>query len=775
MNLPRLLLRLLLGRRLALTQGTRAVHGLHAPVRIHRDRWGIPSIEAETEADACFGIGFCHGQDRAFQLEVLLRVVRGTLAELVGPAALAADRLSRRVGFRLASRQQWPLLDDNQRAPLEAYARGVNAGTTVGLPRRPHEFVLLRSRPTPWEPTDSLGVLKVISFTLATNWDTELARLHILTKDGPEALAALDPAYPTWLPVTAPPGQAAGPALDRLAEDLAVFRAFSRTGGGSNNWALAAARTATGRPILANDPHLNATLPAHWYLVQSRTPDLAVAGASFVGGPAIMAGHNGHAAWGVTAGLVDNTDLFIEQIGSDRVSVRQGDGFVPCAVREEVIGVRGGEPVVERVLGTPRGPIVTPSIDTPGPALSMRATWLDPAPAAGLLRLPYVRSFDDLRHRLGPWPATSQNVAYADAAGTIGWKLVGTAPRRRKGFGTLPLPGWDPEAGWEDEPVPDADMPYAVNPECGFLATANNQPVPDGAGPFLGADWIDGYRIAAITRRLAARRDWDVASTLALQTDQQTLAWEDLREPILAAPDGDPDSRRALDLLRGWDGRVAANSPAASVYELFLSEMVGRVARARAPSSHGYVLGCQVHPLTTFNFFCYRRTGHLARLLRTQPPGWFKRPWPEEIADALGAVVRQLRANRGEDPAAWAWGRLRSLTLHHPMSRKKGLARVFNVGPVPYGGDTDTINQAAALPLEPLAGTDNIASVRVVIDVGAWSNSRFALPGGQSGNPCSPHYADLFPLWLRGEGVPIAWTPEEVRAAAVRTLVLTPT
>ncbi len=747
--------------------------GLHSTVRIHRDRWGIPCVEADSETDAGFGIGFCHGQDRAFQLEVMLRVVRGTFAELVGPPGLPVDRLSRRIGFLHASRQQWAVLDADIRAGLEAYAAGVNAGTGIGLPRRPHEFVLLRSRPTPWEPTDSLGVLKILSFTLATNWDSELARLHVLTKDGPEALAALDPAYPHWHPVTVPPGQAAGPAFDRLEAELGAFESVTRSGG-SNNWAVAPARTATGRPLLANDPHLNAVLPPHWYLAQARAPGYAVAGATFLGGPVVLAGHNGHAAWGVTAALVDNTDLAVEQIGPDGASVRVGDGFVPCTVREEVIRVRGGATVVERVLMTPRGPILTPSVDSPGPALSLRATWLDAAPLGGLLRLGHLRSFDDLRHHLGPWPATTQNVAYADASGTIGWKIVGTAPRRRKGWGMLPQPGWDPSFGWEQEPVPDADMPWAVNPPEGFLATANNQPLPDGVGPFLGVDWIDGYRAAAIARALAGRRDWDVAASLALQIDQHTRAWDDLREPILGAAAVDPDARRALELLQGWDGCVAIDSAAASVYELFLSEMTIRTARAKAPRSYAYTLGKRVHPLTDFNFFCYRRTGHLARLLRTQPAGWFKRSWPEEIADALATVVRRLRADRGEDPATWAWGRLRTLTLHHPMGRKRWLARVFNVGPVPHGGDTDTINQAAALPLEPLAGTDNIASLRLVIDVGAWHNSRFVLPGGQSGNPFSPHYADLFPLWRRGEGVPIPWTPEEVRAAATRTLVLTP-
>jgi penicillin amidase len=770
-NLTRLLLRLL-GRRLPRTSGRLTVVGIGGPVRIHRDRWGIPYIEAQSVEDACFGIGFCQGQDRTFQLEILLRVARGTLAEVVGPTGLPIDRLARRIGFRESSLRQWPVLAADMRRQLEAFAAGIRAGATTGLRRRPHEFVLLGTRPTPWEATDTLGVVRLISFTLASNWDVELARLHILTKDGPEALAALDPAYPEWLPVTAPPSQVAGPAQDRLAEDLAALRAAAGSGGGSNSWVVAGSRTATGRPLLANDPHLNAALPPHWYLLQARAPGWAVAGACFVGGPAVLSGHNGQAAWGVTAALVDNTDLFMEEIGSDGASVRQGDGFVGCPVRDEVIRVKGGSDVKERVLVTPRGPIVTPSLDGPGPALSLRASWLDPLPAAGLFRLAWLCSFDQLHRDLGPWPATAQNVVYAEAGGTVGWKIVGQAPRRRQGAGTLPAPGWDPAAGWEDDPVAHEEMPHAVDPPVGFIATANNRPLPDCHGPYLGCDFLDGYRVAAIARSLAVRNDWDVASTQRLQLDQQALAWEDVRDAVLAAPAADAGARQALGLLRDWDGRVTVDSSAAAVYELFLAGMAGRLARARAPRSAGYALGCGLNPVTAFNFFCYRRTGHLARLLRAQPAGWFARPWPQEVADALAAAVRQLRGRAGDDVRAWSWGRVRPLTLHHPLGRRRRLAGVFNLGPVPYGGDADTINQGAALPLDPLANVDNIASVRVVIDVGNWSASRFALPGGQSGNPFSPHYADLFPLWLRGEGVPIAWTADEIRAATRGTLEL---
>jgi penicillin amidase len=776
LNLPRLLLRLMLGRRLPQTQGKITVPGVSGPLSIHRDRWGIPYIEAANDADAWFGLGFCHGQDRTFQLEVLLRVVRGKLAELLGLEVLQIDRLARRIGFYRAAQEQWPVLDADVREILQAYARGVNAGATLGLASKPHEFVLLHSKPSTWTPLDSLGVVKLISFTLPANWDVELARLKILSEDGPQALAALDPHYPDFLQVTTPPGQAAGVVLDRLAQDLSLFAAVAGTGTGSNNWVLSAQRTATGRPLLANDPHLDSRIPSHWYLAHLRTPQMAVAGASYVGGPGILCGHNGHAAWGLTAGLIDNTDLFMEQIGPDERTVREGDQFVPCELREEVIKVRDTFSTSELVLVTPRGPIISPAFDGGEgykEALSLRAVWLDPLPLRGLLCLHKVRSFDEFREALSVWPALSQNMVYADVNGTIGWQLFGQAPIRRKGYGTLPLPGWDPNAGWEKGHVPFAQLPFAVNPDEGFLATANNQPNRDDPqNPFLGVDWIDGYRAATIARSLAARTDWDVLSTMALQLDNSALPWEEMREIVLGVAAGNPAAKRALDLLRNWDGRVAADSSAAAVYELFLTELATRVVKAKAPHSFAWALGQGVSRLMDHNFFCFRRAGHLVALLRRQPPDWFKRSWPDEIGEALAAVIRDLETVYGPDPARWAWGRVRVLRLRHVLGRKRVLHRIFNLGPIPCGGDNDTVNQASVFPLEPTADCKNIASLRLVIDVGAWENSRFVLPGGQSGNPLSDHYADLFPLWQRGEGVPIAWTPEEVRAATVSTLEL---
>jgi penicillin G amidase len=364
MPLLRTLLRLTLGKRLPVTTGELRVPGLGGPVTIRRDRYGIPMIEACAEPDALFALGFCHAQDRAIQLEVLLRVGRGMVAEMAGAQALAVDRVSRRVGFRYAADQQWLTLSEKNRSLLTAYTDGINAGYARGLRKRPHEFVALRTTPTNWEPADVLAFTKLQCWFMASNWDVELARLRILLADGPDALIALDPLSTEY----SVPSTQYLPAIDRLQEDLKALAEVLRLGRGSNNWVIAPSRTTTGRPILCNDPHLAAQLPAPWYLVSIRTPDWSVAGASFVGSPSIPCGHNGFAAWGVTAGLTDNTDLFLEELRRDGGTwqYRQGNHWLPCGVRREVIRVKGAEPVTEEVLSTARGPIINPVLfDTP--------------------------------------------------------------------------------------------------------------------------------------------------------------------------------------------------------------------------------------------------------------------------------------------------------------------------------------------------------------------------------------------------------------------------
>ncbi len=790
MNPLKTLFHAALGRREPRWEGTLRAAGLGAPVTVRRDRWGIPHVEASTDEDAWFGLGFCHAQDRAGQLEVFVRMVRGTLSEVAGAEMLPVDRLSRRLGARRAAAAQLPGFDPDIRAEFRAYVQGVNAGLRLGRAHRAHEHSLLRCAPTPWEPEDAQGLQVLMCFALAANWDIELARLRVLELDGPEALAKLDPAYPEWLAASAAPLQAAGrpgAAAERLAQDLALFAETVGLGGGSNAWAVSGARTRSGRPLVASDPHLLPSAPNAWYLAHLQTPAWAAAGATFAGIPGVPIGHNGAAAWGVTAAHVDNTDLVLEELGrdGDEARVRVGDRWLPCEVRREVIGVRGGPEHVEEVIVTPHGPLISPLL--PGGqgaerAIALQATWLSARPNRALQAVHRARTAADFRAAFAQATTTNGGLVFADEGGRVGWLIAADAPRRKRGHGHLPQAGWDPAAGWEDAPVPADAMPFVVDPPEGFVATANNQPVPDDPdtgvppGPHLGVDWLDGYRHKAIVEALSARDDWDPSATAALQMDVRSLAWRDAAPAFRALePLGDPDAERGRRMLRDWDGVLGADSPQATVWVFTATSLLRRVVRAVAPRAAADALGRGVfRELLPYNLLIARRMSFLVRLLREQPDGYLDVPWADALAAALGETVRELRRSFGGEPDAWAWGRVRPLWLTHPFGDKRPLDRVFNVGPIAVGGDATTIAQASVDPLEPTANPAGISTMRMVVELGDWEGARFILLGGQSGNPLSPHYDDMVPLWAQGSGVPIHWAPEAVRAATEYLLTLLP-
>jgi penicillin G amidase len=773
---------LLLGRRLPPTDGELTVTG-RGPITLRWDAHGVAYVDALDEADAWFGLGFCHARDRAGQLELVGRVARGTLSEVVGPDTLGVDRAVRLIGIPRAARAQLESFDSTLRAQLAAYVAGINAAFSHGP--RSHEHVLLRISPTPWEPADVIALGLLTCCLLPSNWDVELARLQLLEQDGEAAVRDLDPAYPPERPLTSPPGSAAGPRPEYVTRDLDSLRALLGRSGGSNAWALTASKTATGRPLLANDPHLPASLPNLGYLARVKCPSFAVAGISLVGIPAFLSGHNGHAAWGSTAACVDNVDLFLEELSPNGEQVREGERFVPCTAHTELIPVRGRPPEVLRVRSTARGPIVARaaelhnSLFEPLPllgranALSFAATWLSPRPTRALLGFHQLHSFADFRNCCAHSTGCAYSLVYADPD-SIGVLLASEVPERKLGNGSLPLPGWAPEVGWRAEPIGSRDLPWLENPSAGFVCCANNQPVADsGQSPFLGHDFLDGYRQARISERLHAQSDWSIESTSGLQTDLLSLAFRQIERSLLALPAVDADSARALELLAAWDGRVSGDSVAASVYELFLGELCQRACRVKAPNSWRIAAGAGVTKLMAGTCWNARRASFVARLIVEQPPGYFE-SWPAELASVLSHVVGELRRTRGEKEAAWAWGELRPLPLVHPLGQHRLLAPIFNRGPLPGYGDGTTVNQAGFEFWQPLRHSTVTAHVRALIDVGNWSASRFVLLGGQSGNPLSPHYDDLVKLWQAGAGVPIHWEDAAVAEHARHTLRLVP-
>lgn len=784
MNFHQWAFRALLGKRLPRVQGRVQTRSNHV-VKIRRDTHGVAYVDAQDESDAWFGLGFCQAQDRAGQLELQWRLVRGLLSQVAGKETLAVDRAVRQLGIYRAATAQLATCDAEVRDQITSYATGINAGLERGVAPRSHEHVLLRTQPSEWTPTDVIAVGLLTCCFLPSNWDVEFARLVIYVKDGAHAVETLDPTFPSSTPLTSPPGKPAGGTEAYVAKDLHALRSFLGHSGGSNAWAVAAHKSSTGRPILANDPHLPASLPNMGYLVRLRCPSFAVAGISLVGAPAFISGHNGHCAWGATAAMVDNCDLFLEQVSTDGTRVREGSAFVPCERRVERIPVRGQADELLAVSVTARGPVVVHTasphtsmfdpLSLPGGAnaVSFAATWLAARPTRAVLGFHKVRSFAEFRQCCAASTGCAYSIVYADAQ-SIGWVLATEAPRRKSGFGSLPLPAWQPNVGWMSEPAGSAELPWLENPNSGYVCCANNQPVePTPTSVFLGHDFIDGYRQARITERLSARDDWSLERTAALQMDVWSEVFQEVRSTLLALTPSDAPSHRALSLLARWDGRVTGESAAATVFELFLAELCQRACCAVAPNSWLTAAGAGVMPLAPGTYLNPRRASFTSRLIVSQPEGYFA-SFPDTLRECLSHAVTTLEREYGESERRWAWGDVRPLPLVHRMGQHPGLAPIFNLPSLPGYGDCTTVNQAAFEFWKPLRHSTVTAHMRTVIDVGEWEASRFVLLGGQSGNPLSKHYGDLIPRWRQGQGVPIHWDEHCLEQDTVATLELLP-
>ncbi|MGL6076972.1 MAG: penicillin acylase family protein [Fimbriiglobus sp.] len=736
------LFRWLLGSRLPDLDGVVRVAGLSAAVTIRRDTYGIPHIEAETAADAHFALGYCQGQDRAFQLEATLRVGRGTLSEMVGKEGLPVDRLSRRIGFDRAAKEQWPLLGDVAKETLGSFVAGVNAGYAK-LPKKPHELALLGGELTPWEPSDVLAFLKFTSFLLPGNWDVELARLRILLADGPEALRKVDPAFAQ---VPSEPMLGISQVVEALSRELAAFQERSPTGGGSNNFVIRGDRTLSGKPLLANDPHLGPTIPAPWYLAHITTPDWSVAGATFAGSPTFPIGHNGTLAWGVTAGLTDNTDLWIETEPATNTL-------------REVIAVKGGAEVVEEVQITPRGPIISPLLEGVPYAISLEAVWLKPLPIDGFLTSAKATTVEGFRAPFAQWPGLPLNVVYAHTNGETGYQLIGQVPIREGHSGLFP---GDPKTSRWKAMLDFDQMPRLSNPA--FHATANNPPATDA---WLGADYIEHYRSSLLLERLEQKAShWTINDCLELQKNLRSKPWGEFRDVVLALP-ATGLAAEAIELFRAWDGHMNSNSAAATIWNWFLRRMAIHLAQEAAPNSWADSLGGMSGGLFGTSLLSDRWVGPtIARLKSTMPT--------VKMLEMLADIIRDLKANHGPSPEWWQWGDLRPLLVKHQVLGDHWLlGPIFNLPLTPIGGDSNTINQAGARPLsEPGEPTHNIANLRVVFDLSDWGSSRVDLCGGQSGNPYSEHYADLFALRERDDSAKLLWTNEEIHRATRHTLRL---
>ncbi|TAK23233.1 MAG: penicillin acylase family protein [Chloroflexota bacterium] len=766
------------------------IAGLDGEVEILRDRWGVPHIYAQSEHDLFYANGVVHAEERLWQMELNRRAATGRLSEVFGSATLGIDRFIRRVGLHRSAQADLERLDAPTLRMLRAYVAGVN--WVIESRPRPVEFLLTRHRPGPWTEVDSLAWAKLMAWTLSVNWESELTRLKIINRVGLDLAAELEPVYPdgAWI-------SAHGEDVARVASSVETSFAelLTVTGlggiGGSNGWAVAPSRSATGSAILANDMHLAPQMPSIWYVLGLEGPDspsergIRVIGSSLPGLPGIVVGHNRDIAWGYTASLADVQDLFVERPHpDDPTRFARGDGWETATTIVEEIRVRG-EPRWRReeVLVTSNGPIISPLIEGVDITLALRAAPLEPAATltAGMTLL-RARNWNEFRDALREWATPSLGVVYADTSGNIGYQTVGLLPVRTAGDGTLPRPGWDSAYAWKGF-IPFDELPMRFNPPEGYVATANNQPMPDDYPHPLGSDWCDAYRIGRIVECLRSRDHHSVASMRELQLDTMSTAARSIvaacAEILGAEVPLDPLEREAWRRFRHWDGDIARSSPDAAMYELFRGKLLRLLYSRRLGDLTDMYLGAPPHGNVGGTSFAWRASSRLIRGLGdpTFPEKLGHRgfSWRDLILIAFGEAIAILRGSQGEEIADWRWGKIHQLSFEHPLARIGILRRWLNRGPFPIGGDTDTPLQIGASAYAPDGKVGWAPSYRQIVDLGDLPSAMGMHTTGQSGQPGSRHYADLIPMWLSGDYFALLWNRADVEAHLSEETRLLPT
>ncbi len=730
--------------------GQARISGLDGAVEIVRDDAGVPHIFAANDHDAFVALGYVHAQDRLWQMEMNRRIGAGRLSEVLGEATLDIDKFQRTLGYYRAAQSDYAVLSERSRMALDAYAAGVNAWLAEGH-TLPPEFLLLGVTPEPWRPVDSLVWEKMMSWDLGGDYEMELLRLQLGQALGPERAAQLLPPYPADA-LTILPAEAAridAGALLRLDGSLQIALGRGGRESGSNNWVVAGSRTATGKPLLANDPHLSTSIPSLWYLAEIQGDRIHVIGATFPGLPVVVIGHNEQVAWGVTNVGPDTQDLFIERINpADPNEYAVDGGWQPLTVVEESIVVAGQpQPLRWAARSSRHGPLIS-DVSSTGAPLALRWVALEPGDTTmdAFLGLNYAADWEQFVAALRLYISPSQNIVYADVAGNIGYYAPGRIPIRSGDHnGMLPVPGWDSSAEWSGY-IPFDELPHSYNPPAGFVATANNRVVGEEYPYLIANDWAPPYRAQRITQLIEQLSSGGDSLSLddmaAIQGDRTSLQVAELLPFLLSVPPVDERGRQAIGYLQGWQGELAPESVAASIYEawmlhleraLFADDLRGDLFDAMAQRANPTFLTNVLSDATLRRAWC-------DNVLTVGVESC------EESAQlALAAALDDLTARAGDDMAGWRWDKLHVTQYpHRPFSEVAYLKPLFHRS-IGTGGDRYTVN-AAPVNLETPYDQTHVPGYRQLIDLGDLQASRFVQTTGQSGNLLSGHYADLIRL-----------------------------
>jgi penicillin amidase len=738
-------------------KGTIALDGLERPVRVCRDRWGVPHIEAGSAADLWFAEGFCHGQDRLWQLDFYRRAVSGRVAEMAGEEGLPIDRLMRTLGIRRTAEREAAALEPELLALLERFCEGVNAAAAEAK-AMPFEMQLLRLEWQPWRPVDILSLGKLLAFGLSTNWEKELLRADMTRALGPELAAKLDPAYPADNPIVNQEAWS-GDGIGIVEQIDAVRRSMglAAEASGSNNWAVSGKLSATGSPLIAGDPHLPPSMPGIWYQVGLRLGDRFVRGASLPGIPGVWYGQNNDVCWTFTNVMADVQDLYVERIEGDRYLFK--DEWRPLEVVREEISVKGRDaPEVLDVRITHHGPIVNEALgaDMSEP-LALSWTTLGRVTAfRGLFEFHDVRSGPELVARLEGHSSPALNLVWADRHGSIGYKLVGHLPLRKGNCPDLPKPGWSGEFEWEGT-IPYDELPETVDPESGFLVTSNNRIVGDSYPHHITSEWLDGFRAERIEQLLRASDEHDIDDFETMQSDNLSLPGVEAAKRLgRLTPQGQRELS-AIERLRSWDGRLDPDSIAGTIYQAFLLRLAREVARAAIGDRDlcERWLDRADNGFTPHVTSPWRWHSHLMKLWGEGDEELIGRPWEGLVLEALSGALDDLSERFGPDPEGWRWGHVHAMEFPHPLGDANPLLRRLLNRTLRAGGAQETVSQIAYDPNDPYKAVW-APSWRRVADPTAPERSRWQMFTGQSGHPGSGHYDDLQQDWLEGRTQPMA-------------------
>jgi len=749
------------------TAGEMKLAGVSGQVEIFRDANGVPHIFAGNANDAYFALGYVHAQDRLWQMEFTRRLGAGRLAEVVGDAGLGADRFLRTLGLYHHAEIAAARLSEPARGALGAYAAGVNAWLQHGHASLPPEFILLNYEPEPWTVADSIVWGQLLAYQLSTNWQGELYRAGLRRKLPQKQIAQLWPGDPPDAPVTLDAARRAAMLDVRalLAEVPPELRSFSA----SNAWVLSGERTMSGKPILANDPHLGFTLPNTWYLARIDTPDMSVAGATAPGVPFVILGHNGHVAWGMTSTGGDTQDLFVETVApSDPARYVAPGGTLPFGVREEVIRVKGGNDVGFTVRTTRHGPVVSDVLDDSrglageGTVLALASASDGPGDETieALAEMPNAKTSGQFERIAAGFQAPLINIFFADREGEIGFVTPGLVPVRRAGDGRYPVDGASGDYDWTGF-VPSAEMPRIVDPAAGFLVNANNRLVGPHYPYMITRNWDNPYRAERINEMVKGTARHSVEDTMREQGDILSAAARQLVPRMLAATREAPDARsqKALGMLRDWDYRMKAGRPEPLIYMAWLRQSVKRIAGDEL----GDELAGYWRPRPTF-----------VRYVLDGGSEWCASDCTDEMRAALSDALNELSGLLGSDMSSWQWGKLHQARFENRvLSQIPLLGGIVGMLTIPTGGGDNTVGRGMTAgngdaPYAHIHG----AGYKAVYDLDDLDNSRFMIPVGQSGNPFSGHYSDLLEPWRDGRYFRIAGSRDALAAGADRLLLV---